>query len=148
MASTVRFKRKTYTRWDDTDNLKRMKDADILAEKKRPTTDYGKIAGATAAGTVAAATGGAIIGGGKGLFKGAPGMGRGKAMLKTGGRWGKYGAVIGGTLAATSAYAAGRKKAEENEFYNKRLQYAQKQALRREKKDWKTNMTQRDGYSY
>ena len=54
----------------------------------------------------------------------------------------------GALIGAGIAYSKGRKQAEENEFYNKRLQYAQKQALRREKKDWKTNMTQRDGYSY
>jgi hypothetical protein len=36
----------------------------------------------------------------------------------------------------------------ENSWYNDRLEYAQRQARRREKKDWKANMTERDGYSY
>ena len=31
--AVYKLKRKNYTVWDDTDNLKRMKDADILAEK-------------------------------------------------------------------------------------------------------------------
>ena len=29
------LKRKSFTKWDDTDNLKRMKDSDILAEEKK-----------------------------------------------------------------------------------------------------------------
>ena len=37
---------------------------------------------------------------------------------------------------------------KENKFYNNRLEYAQRQALRREHADWKANMTQREGYSY
>ena len=40
------------------------------------------------------------------------------------------------------------KEQADNEFYNRRLEYAQRQAKRREKADWKSNMTQRDGYSY
>ena len=29
------MKRKSFTKWDETDNLKRMKDSDILAEQKK-----------------------------------------------------------------------------------------------------------------
>ena len=61
---------------------------------------------------------------------------------------GKAGAILGGL--ALGAKALHKKAQEDNEaeFYNKRLKYAKKQAERREVKDWKTNMTQRDGYSY
>lgn len=150
MAAIIRLKRRMYTQWDETDNLKRMKDSDILAEKQKKTTDYGAIARGAAAGTVAAGTAGAVYGAGKGIFNpgsvGAAGRmsGLGKGMAK----YGKLGLAGGALVGAGIAYAKGRKQAKENEFYNDRLQYAQKQALRREKKDWKTNMTQRDGYSY
>ena len=42
----------------------------------------------------------------------------------------------------------GNKKRKDRTFYNDRLEYAQRQARRREKKDWKENMTQREGYTY
>ena len=35
MAAIIRLKRRMYTQWDETDNLKRMKDSDILAEEKK-----------------------------------------------------------------------------------------------------------------
>ena len=34
----IKFKQKIYTQWDQTDQLKQMKDADILAEKKKSNT--------------------------------------------------------------------------------------------------------------
>ena len=61
---------------------------------------------------------------------------------------GKIGATVGAIGAAASAYKKASEKAAENNFYNQRLDYAKRQALRRERKDWRTNMTQRDGYSY
>ena len=69
-------------------------------------------------------------------------MGRGAA------KFGKAGAMIGGLTAGVMAYNKGSKQAKDNEFYNQRLEYAKRQALRRERADWKTNMTQREGYSY
>ena len=57
-------------------------------------------------------------------------------------------AIGGAVLGAGIGYLKNRKEAKENRFYNQRLEYAQRQAIRREKKDWKTNMTQREGYSY
>lgn len=149
MATKVTLKRKMYTQWDETDNLKRMKDADILAEKKKQTTNYGSIATNAAGAAVAAGTGGAIYGAFKGGQAGkAAGTGILNGMKSGMGKYGKTGLAAGAVLGAGYAYAKSRKQAKENEFYNKRLAYAQKQALRREKKDWKTNMTQRDGYSY
>ena len=137
------FKRKTFTRWDDTDNLKRMKDSDILAEKKRKTTNYGSIAGTAAVGTAAGAGVGAVAGmfGGRGSSWLAR---RGNGIL----RGGKTGAVLGGLGAGYLAYRKGKKTADDNRHYNERLEYAQRQALRRERKDWKNNMTNREGYSY
>jgi hypothetical protein len=148
-----KLKRKTYTVWDETDNLKRMKDADILAEKKKKTTDYGTVArNATIAGVAGAGLG---IGAGavKGLIK--PGvnsagrqLSRLSAMGSSAAKLGKIGATVGAIGAAASAYKKASEKAAENNFYNQRLDYAKRQALRRERKDWRTNMTQRDGYSY
>lgn len=147
MATTFKIKRKLFTQWDETDNLKRMKDSDILAEKERKV-GYGSTLKTAAGGAVAGLGAGAVIGGTKGLVKPASGMSRlasaGKG-LKGGG---VAGAVIGGTIAAGLAYNKNKKQQQENQFYNQRLAYAKRQALRREKKDWKTNMTQRDGYSY
>lgn len=132
------LKRKFFTKYDETDNLKRLKDSDILAEKKKKTTDYGRIAGSTVAGAgLGAAAGGAL---------GLASRLRGKGI---GGRSGAaLGAIGGAALGSSISYLAGRKKARENKEYNSRLKYAQRQALRRERKDWVTNMTQRDGYTY
>ena len=135
------LKRKSFTKYDETDNLKRLKDSDILAEKKKKTTNYGNIASSAVIG---AGVGG-LAGGAAGLLKGGKGLAaRGKAAKLLG----KNGAYIGAGIGAGISYVAGRKKAKENKEYNNRLKYAQRQALRRERKDWVTNMTQRDGYSY
>lgn len=140
------LKRKLYTKYDETDNLKRMKDSDILAEKKRPTNNYGEIGRNAAMGAAAAGAAGTIIGG---FTKRPTGAVKGiRGIPSAMGRGGVKGAMVGGILGAGVAYASGRNKAKENQFYNERLSYAQTQARRREKKDWKTNMTQRDGYSY
>ncbi len=143
---TYILKRKVFTQYDDTDNLKRMKDSDILAEKTRkPMTNASSIAT------------GALAGAGIG----AVGLGLGKAVLGKGGvgngvqrfggrllRGGRAG-LIGGALIGTGVMLHKRgKEKRANEFYNRRLEYAQRQAMRREKADWKANMTQRDGYSY
>lgn len=132
-----RFRQKQYTQWDETDTLKGMTDANILAEKKRK--DPSRIAGAVRSGAIGGtigAVGGALLGARKGGLAGA---------IK--------GAKFGGTLGAGAGMVhggliKGQAQRNENAFYNDRLQYAQRQALRRERKDWKTNMTQRDGYTY
>lgn len=135
------IKRKLFTKYDDTDNLKRMKDSDILAEKPKQAPGYGSVAGA--------ALGGAALGGTVGAVAGAFGKNKaGHSLLGRMGKGGKTGLVVGGLLAGGMALRNRNKQAENNEWYNKRLNYAQRQARRREKQDWKTNMTQRDGYSY
>ena len=136
------IKRKLYTRYDDTDRLKQMRDSDILAEKKKQAPGYGQLASATAAGVVAGGVAGGVFGGARGLLK------SGGSMIKGANRFGKIGAVLGGTAAGIMAYNARNKEVKDNKFYNDRLAYAQKQARRREKKDWKQNMTQREGYTY
>lgn len=137
----MRILRKLYTKYDDTDNLKRMKDSDILAEKKKQAPGYGSVA--------TGAIGGAALGGAVGLVGGAFTKRKpGTTFLGRMGKAGKTGAILGGLVAGGMALRNRNKQAEENEWYNKRLAYAQRQARRREKLDWKTNMTQRDGYSY
>jgi hypothetical protein len=135
------LKRKTFTKYDETDNLKRMKDSDILAErKKQPETTGSHVA---AAGLAGGLVGGAIGSIGKAVAKSS--KGNRLTMARRGGKWG---AVLGAGIGlATMASKRSQEKAE-NSWYNDRLEYAQRQARRREKKDWKANMTERDGYSY
>lgn len=138
------LKRKTFTRWDDTDNLKRMKDSDILAEKRRRVHDYGKIARDTAVGAAAGLVSGAALG----TIAGAGGntwlQQRANGLVKGA----RYGATIGTGIGLSRAIINDQKNADDAVFFNRRLAYAQRQARRRERRDWKTNMTQRDGYSY
>lgn len=139
----MRIKRKLYTVYDDTDNLKRMKDADILAEKPRSSSvNTGAVVGMTGAG---AALGGTLGSVGAAFTKNKV---AGSSFTSKVGRGGKTGLLIGGLAAGGLAAHKFKKQSDENKFYNNRLQYAQKQARRREKSDWKSNMTQREGYSY
>ena len=139
------LKRKSFTKWDETDNLKRMKDSDILAEQKKKQPGYGSV--------MSGSLGGAAVGGIAGAAAGGlSGLGKKGARIATAGarasKLGKLGAVGGALLVGGKALKERDDQARENNFYNKRLAYAQRQAIRREKKDWKSNMTQRDGYSY
>jgi hypothetical protein len=133
------LKRKIFTQWDDTDNLKRMKDADILATQKRPTHNYGDIAGSAITGTLGGAAVGTVLGG---FSKAGGGIGKGMLLGS------KKGALLGAGIGAGLSYLKGRKQAQENNFFNSRLAYAKRQAGRRERKDWVNNMVNRDGYSY
>lgn len=151
--ATYKLKRKSFTFYDETDNLKRMKDSDILAQQKRPTSDnsgalrsaaYGGTMGLAIGGLAGTVTGGMAMGkqGAKATSSILSGMGRG---LKGGARLGLgMGAVIG----IANHMRKNKSQLDENRQYNRRLEYAQRQARRRERADWKTNMTQRDGYSY
>ena len=146
------FCRKTFTKWDQTDNIKRMKDSDILAEKERSAYNLGDAAssavtGALVGGTLAAGLGGTINTGRvitKGITKPGVLAEAGKSVM----RYGKRGAMIGGAVGLGHYFLKNKDKAEENRFYNRRLRYAKEQAERREARDWRTNNTQRDGYSY
>lgn len=135
-----------YSIYDSTDTLKGMKDADILAERRERGPGWSD----TAMGTLRGAAVGAVGGGALGLGLAAMKKGGLRANLSGRGlaKAGKYGAIVGGALAAAHALSKRSKEKKETNFYNDRLEYAQRQALRRERKDWKKNMTQRDGYSY
>ena len=135
------FKEKQYTRWDNTDALKRMKDSDILAERKKSgyTLDT---AGKMGLGATAGATVGSVIGGIAGLKRGGKGFVKG---MKSGAVAGGF---IGGGVTGTAAAIQNSYKQREVNFYNNRLEYAKRQAGRRERADWKQNMTQREGYTY
>ena len=137
------IKRKLYTVYDDTDNLKRMKDSDILAEQyRKPDISPGAVLGATAAGATIGGLGGSVVGA---FTKNKrPGSG----FMSKMGRGGAKGAVIGGLALGGLSLMNRNHQSKENQFYNERLAYAKKQAKRREKADWKQNMTQRQGYSY
>ena len=137
------LRNKAFTRYDDTDNLKRMKDSDILAEKKKknPITP-GMVIGTAATGALAGGAAGATIGAfTKNRIKGS-------SLLSKMGRGGKKGLLVGGLLAGGAAVMNRSKHSKDNQFYNERLAFAQRQAKRREMADWKSNMTQREGYSY
>lgn len=131
----IRFRQKQYTQWDQTDQLKQMKDSDILAEKKRSNTSLNLNTAKNAfLGATAGATAGAIAGG----------LRKGRTM--TAGA--KKGAILGGLAAGVVTAMGNRKQKKENDFYNSRLEYAQRHAKRRERKDWKNNMVNREGYTY
>ena len=134
------FKRCIFSIYDETDNLKKLRDADILDEREKSREGHG--------GEFRAAIGGGILGAGAG----AAALGSAKLLGKAkGGKFGKAAAIGAGIGAVIGAARAGKKRREENskiDFYNSRLDYAKRQARRRERKDWKANMTQRDGYSY
>lgn len=138
----ITFVQKQYTKWDQTDQLKQMKDSDILAEKKKSNASMNRKGMAnTLLGGAIGTVGGALLG--------KKVMGGGKFLGKVGAvGGGLLGGALGSTIAGAGTYAAQSKKRSENEFYNDRLEYAKRQAVRREKKDWKNNMTNREGYTY
>lgn len=136
-----KLKRKSFTKYDDTDNLKRMKDSDILAEKK-------KTPGVTGAHMAAAGLAGGLVGGATGSVIGATRKSAKGMRLAKAGKGGKLGLLVGAGVGLAAMSSQRNKQKAENSWYNDRLEYAQRQAMRREKADWKANMTQRDGYSY
>jgi len=143
------FRLKTFTQYDDTDNLKRMKDSDILAEKEKTVPSYSSsVLPKAAAGAAIGAVG---LGAFKGIRKATSNAAAGNRMaalgkgMKSGAKWG---AAIGAVALGAAAMKKRKQERDAAEFYNDRLKYAQTQAKRREKIDWKQNMTQREGYSF
>lgn len=121
----MKFRLKNFTKWDETDSIKQMKDSDILAEPKKNNSSINyRVA---KHGLLGAATGGLV-----GALKGNA----------------KTGAILGGLGGLALGNLKTSKEKEENKFYNDRLRYAKTMALRREKKDWKLNQTGREGYTY
>ena len=134
------FKEKLYTVYDNTDQLKQMRDSDILAEKKKKSMS-GDTLRSTAVGGGLGVAAGTAVGALAGLKKGRP-------FFKTIKSGAKAGGVIGAVSMGGITAAKNTKKQRDINFYNRRLDYAQTQARRREASDWKKNMTQREGYTY
>ena len=68
------IKRKLYTKWDETDNLKRMKDSDILAEKNKKGGSTAAVVRDTTVGVVGGTALGGAAGAAYGLAKGGSGF--------------------------------------------------------------------------
>lgn len=153
---TFIFKRKYFSSldYDDTDRLKQMKDSDILAEKEQKKPGVGgalKTVGVTALGAGAGMVAGRALDAGTqavGMIRKKVPVNMNNFNLNRVNRAGKIGALAVGTTLAVKSMKDNREKRKTAEAYNDRLEYAQRQARRREKIDWKQNMTQRDGYSY
>lgn len=134
------IKRKLYSKYDETDEIKRMKDSDILdAQEKK--LDRSERTTRTLKNTGKKALIGGIAGGVLGL------LGKNRSTDKAL-RYAKWGAGIGAATGLIQSARTNNQETEDNEFYNDRLRYAKKHARRRERTDWRNNMTQREGYSY
>lgn len=175
-SESVAVSEKSFTKYDQTDQLKGMTDADILAEQKRKTSSLnlgksvlgsgvGAIAGGIAGkklgfGGGTGALAGAALGGMAGMdgqtrektgigagLGAAAGAGLGLLMKKNPLSMAKTGALVGGTAGVISGVASEHKQNSENQFFNDRLDYAQSKAKKRERADWKNNMNNREGYT-
>ena len=139
------------SKYDATDQIKQMKDSDILAEKEKHQ-DISQVATSTAGTALKGAAVGAGAAGAYGVLKGVKGtqgfMNKVAAGAKSGGKLAKTGAIIGGGLGAVKALANVNKTANDNAWYNTRLREAKAKSARRERKDWKNNVNNRDGYTY
>lgn len=122
------------TKYDETDKFKRMKDSDILAEKKRSN------AGSYLNAAKTAGVGSAVGAGLGAMFHKKLGMGtKGGAI---------FGGVLGGAVSGMGSLISGHKKREDNRFVNRRLSEMKRNAKRRESKDWKDQSVNREGYTY
>ena len=125
------------TAYDRTDRIKQMKDSDVLAEKKRSNAGtYVKSAKTGIIGSTLGAGTGAVLG----MTKFGKALGVKKAAM--------LGGAIGGALGVGGGLASTHKERSQNRFVNRRLKEAQRQALRREGRDWKNNAVNREGYTY
>lgn len=141
--SMIRFRTKLYTKYDEVDHLKRMKDSDILAEKERSSSGlYLRNLDHTTRGAGIGAVAGGLFGALAGMRKGGSGFIGGLKKGVTGG------ALLGGAIGYHKAAKENEEEREANRFYNDRLRYMQLQARRRERADFKQNATQRESYSY
>ena len=132
---------KTFSKYDETDRIKKMKDSDILAEEYRETPKVGLKEATRDLAT------GAIVGSLIGKVNELSGNRLGLSSTD----WreaGKKGAILGGLYSIAKDLYRKHKYGEEVEFYNKRLRQAKKNARRREKSDWLNNTLNREGYTY
>lgn len=139
----IKFRQRIYTKYDEVDHLKRMKDSDILAEKERSNVGHTtRNVKSTAKGAGFGAIAGGVLGGLAGMRKGGSGLVNGFKKGMAGG------AMLGGIVGYSRSSKKNEEERESNKFYNDRLRYMQLQARRREKADFKQNATQRESYSY
>jgi len=133
---------RNFTKYDDSDEIKRLSDSDILAAKKKSNlSSYVKAArDLITSGAIGAVSGTALT------------MILSKKLGISVKEAAKVGALVGSTSGAAIGTVRSLKKSEEeresNRRYNKRLDEAKYQADRREKKDWQNQLTGRDNYSY
>lgn len=135
----IRFK--TFSKYDETDRLKKMKDSDILEENFKETPGVSLKEAARNVLT------GALVGGTVGKINELTG----NKLNLSDTDWKntlKKGAVAGGIYAIGKDLYRKSAEGDEVDFYNKRLRQAKKNAKRREKSDWINNTLNREGYTY
>lgn len=135
----IRFK--TFSKYDETDRLKRMKDSDILAE------EYKKTPGVSLKEVTRDLVSGAVLGGAVGKINEMTGNKLGLSDTD----WrstAKHGAIAAGVYDVLKDTYRKHKDGDEVDYYNKRLRKAKKNAKRREKSDWINNTLNREGYTY
>lgn len=133
----------------ETDDLKRMKDSEILQEDEVRKPGYGKVTNGAAHSAII----GGMVGGSLGLANLARKWDKldeaaRSTHLKKAGKWAALGAGAAAIYGAYKGSQERQKDVDRAEKYNNRLRYAQRKAARRERSDFKANMSQRDGYSY
>jgi len=138
-AKTMKIKtrQRLFTKYDDTDDLKRMTDADILATPKQITH--------TASRSLNAGLGGSVIGA---LLASILSAKKNGFDLNKLGDSAKKGAIIGSLVGLGKGVLDTRKEREDADWFNRRLRYAKYQARRREAKDWRENIGGRERYTY
>ena len=135
----IRFK--TFSKYDETDRIKRMKDSDILAEdyKKTPGVSTKEVSRDLLAGAIL----GAVVGKVNKLS--------GNKLNLSSTDWrdsAKKGILAAGAYDVLKDMYRKHKDGDKVEFYNKRLKQAKKNAKRREESDWLNNTLNREGYTY
>ena len=135
----LRFK--TFSKYDETDRIKKMKDSDILAE------EYQKTPGVSLKEVTKDLTTGAVVGGIVGKINELSGnrLRLGSTDWKDSAR---NGAIIAGLYDILKDTYRKHKYGDDVDFYNKRLRQAKRNAKRREKSDWLNNTLNREGYTY
>lgn len=132
---------KTFSKYDSTDRIKKMKDSDILAE------DYKKTPGVSVKEVSRDLISGAVIG----ALAGKINELSGNKIKGLGTDWresARKGILAAGAYDLAKDIYRKHRDGEKVEFYNKRLREAKKNAKRREESDWKNNTLNREGYTY
>lgn len=135
--------------YSESDNLKKMKDSDILQEDEIREPGFGKVTrGAVNAGLVGGAVGGVLSLGNLARRWDNLDEAARSSHFKRAGKWAALGAAGTALYGAYKGSQERQKDVDRARKYNNRLRYAQRRAAKREREDFKANMNQRDGYSY